>query len=129
MLDAIALVFPSANRTLYQHIGSLRQRSAIIRKPREADDPVPVGAAFPLAISVLPAFFLREREGGDESAVWRIVRLGIVACEADDGELIHCVHAKVSLLPPVVPGATEKRAAALLSERKCIVEGPVPPPS
>src|SRR4029450_5700610 len=41
---------------------------------------------------------------------------GVIAREADDGELIQGIHSSSPFLMPSVPGATEKQAAPLPNE-------------
>src|SRR4030095_4364072 len=105
---AVAFIFSSSNGTLHHDVGSLRQGTGVFRKFPERDDSMPIGTSVLLSISVLPGFFGRDRKCGDECSVLSVVRVGITAREADDGELIHCVHVSSPYLLPVVPGATEK---------------------
>ena len=53
MLDAVALVFPAANRALHHHVGFFAERARILGKLAEADDAVPFRATLPLAVGIL----------------------------------------------------------------------------
>src|SRR5262249_11075480 len=91
MFQGILLVFARAKRTLDEKVRALREGPGVFGELAECDYVVPFGAALPFALIVLPRFLGSHREGGNGRAVLRVVQFGVLACETDNGELIH-VH-------------------------------------
>src|SRR5918995_227704 len=67
--DAVALVFPGPHGSLHHHVRARRQCPRVFGQLAEGDDPVPVRAALPVSIGILPGFLRDNRKGYDESAV------------------------------------------------------------
>lgn len=56
---------------------------------------MPLGAALPFALIVLPGFLRGDRERRNGRAVLGVMEIGILTGEADDGELVH-IHCLIS---------------------------------
>src|SRR5687767_6368144 len=71
VLHTLALVFAAADRALHHQMRPLAESTSIFGEFAERHDSMPLRAALPLTIGILPRLFGRDRERGDERAVWR----------------------------------------------------------
>src|SRR5262249_11354560 len=129
MFQAVLPVFARAKRTLDEKVRALGEGPGVFGEFAECDDAVPLGAALPFALIVLPRFLGSHREGGHGRAVLRVVQFGVLAGETDDGELIH-VHSFDLLridLSPLLSWGTSEQAAPLPSQRSALSGGPAAP--
>src|SRR5262245_10152579 len=89
MFQAVLLVFARAEGPLDEKVRAFWKSLSIFGEFAECDYAVPLGAALPLPLIVLPRFLGGHRERGNGRAVLRVMRPGVLAGETDDGELIH----------------------------------------
>jgi hypothetical protein len=67
---------------------ALGERLGVLGQLAESDDAMPFGATLPFSVIVLPRF-LGGARASLRASVLGVVQFGILAGEADNGELIH----------------------------------------
>lgn len=83
---------------------------------------MPFRPALPRARGVLPEFFRGNGERRDERAVGCIVRFRFPSGEADDRELVHCIH-MILTVGPLFWGTWTASVPRSQSKPECIVGG------